>query len=542
MIPVLLFPTIGAAAETSATATGGNYDLVVYGGTASGVATAISGAREGLKVVLLEPTKHIGGMVTGGLGRTDFGNKNCIGGLALEFYERLGKHYDKPIEWYPEPHVAEDTLTAMLKEANVPVLFDHRLQEHDGVTTESGRIKSIKMENSSVFSAKVFADCSYEGDLMAKAGVTYTYGREGEDEFEENLAGVRERTPKHQFMVDVKGTDENGKMLPEIQSGPEGKGEAGAADKKVQAYNYRICMTQREDIKVPFPKPPNYNADRYKLLARLIDETKRQTGSAPKVNRLMDPGPIQNEKTDTNNNGAFSTDYLGGNWNYPDATYAERDKIVADHYDYVAGFLYFLANDPSVAPEVREEMNTWGLAGDEFKDTNNWPRQLYVREGRRMRGEYVMSQRDIQTTRSKYDVIGMGSYNSDSHNVQRIVNEEGFAENEGDMQVSVRPYQIPYRMIVPRKNEVQNLLCPVTFSATHVAYSTLRMEPQYMIIGQAAGVAARMAVEKQTAVQDVDHEALSDRLLELKAVLLLDNDADAGFEDPRKEYGAPGEE
>lgn len=511
-----------AQTESGNTSAGeaGDYDVVVYGGTAAGVAMAISAAKEGASVALLEPTKHIGGMVTGGLGRTDLGNKKCIGGFPLDFYKRLGKHYNKPIEWYPEPHVAEDMLNAMIKEANVPVFYEHQLLEHDGVTLDSdGSIKSIKMENGKVYTAEIFADCSYEGDLMAKSGVTYTFGRESQDEYGEELAGVRERTPLHQFKVDVKATGDDGKLLPEVQDGPKGK--TGSADKKVQAYNYRLCMTKVDDNKVSFPKPAGYDPARYELLGRWIQATIDQSGTTPTVSKLMRTSKIQNDKTDTNNYGAISTDYIGGNWGYPDATYAERAEIVQDHYDYTAGFFYFLGNDPSVPKELRDEMNLWGLAKDEFQDTNNWPRQLYVRESRRMVGEYVMSQADIQTSRTKPDSIGMGSYNSDSHNVQRFMNADGFAENEGDMQVKVKPYEIPYRIMLPKKGEVDNLLVPVGMSASHVAYSTVRMEPQYMILGQAAGVAAAMASKNDSAVHDVDTDKLGKRLAELGAVLEL---------------------
>jgi len=495
------------------------FDVVVYGGTASGVATAISATKEGHTVALIEPTQHLGGMVTGGLSGTDFGNKRCIGGFALEFYERLGKHYGTDIEWYAEPHVAERLLNEMIDEEGkrLTVFLGERLREKDGVSMKEGKVASIRTESGRVYTGQVFADCSYEGDLMAQAGVTYTYGREGQDEYGETLAGVREVTPKHQFLVKVKAHDENDKLLPEIQETP--KGEPGAADKKVQAYNYRLCMTKKEGNKVPFPKPPGYNPARFKLLANLIQATIEQTGTTPTVGKLMHPLKIQNEKTDTNNNGGFSTDYLGGNWNYPDATYAEREKIVQDHYEYVAGFLYFLGHDESVPQEIRDEMNTWGLAADEFADTNNWPRQLYVREARRMVGDYVMTQHDIQTSLTKVHSIGMGSYNSDSHNVTRIVNAEGFAENEGDMQVRVKPYEIPYRMITPKKKEVRNLLVPVCFSASHVAYSTLRMEPQYMIVGEAAGIAAALAIKDKRDLLDIDMKALKEGLVQRGAVL-----------------------
>lgn len=496
------------------------FDVVVYGGTASGVMTAVSAARQGASVVLLEPGKHLGGMVTGGLSATDAGRNELVGGMARELYVRLGKEYRQRITWYPEPHVAERVINKMIDETSATVLLNTRLREKGGVEKENGRIRSITTEDGSTFRGKVFVDCSYEGDLMAKSGVSYTWGREGVDDFGESLAGVRERTPKHQFNVNVPARREDGTLLPGIQG--EDPGVPGSADRKVQAYNYRLCMTTNTANMAPFPKPPGYDPARYELLARLIRETEKQTGKTPNVGNLMHPFRITGGKTDTNNNGAFSTDYIGGNWDYPDADYATREKIRQDHYNYVAGFLYFLANDPSVPESLRAEMNTWGLAKDEFTDNNNWPHQLYVREARRMRGEYVMAQPDIQTSRTKEDTIGMGSYNSDSHNVQRFVNAEGFAENEGDMQVPVKPYEIPYRVLLPKKSEVTNLLVPVCLSATHVAYSTLRMEPVYMIMGQAAGAAAAAAARNDTAVHDVDIAGLQKVLREGGAVLTLE--------------------
>lgn len=495
------------------------YDLVVYGGTASGVVTSVAAAREGSKVLLLEPRNNIGGMVSGGLGATDHGNKKCIGGYALEFYRRTGKHYGEPLGWYPEPKVAEKILNDMLAEAGVTVLKHHRLKENDGVVTSGTRIISIETENGKRFCGKVFADCTYEGDLMAKSGVKYFVGREGMDQYGESLAGVREKTPKHQFAVKVDARDKDGNLLPMIHDKP--KGNTGAADKKVQAYNFRLCMTTNPLNMVAFPKPKNYDPKRFQLLANMIKAWEEQKGAAPTVEQLMHPFPIKNGKTDTNNNGAISTNNVNHNWNYPDGSYAEKEKIWQDHVDYVQGFLYFLANDPQVPQKLRDEMNTWGLAKDEFVDNGNWPHQLYIREGRRMVGEYVMTQHDIQTSRTKTDSIGMGSYNSDSHNVQRFVNENGHAENEGDMQVSVKPYEISFKIILPKKNEVQNLVVPVCFSASHVAYSTLRMEPQYMLIGQAAGLTAHMAAKNGIAVQEIDILALQQRLKDQKAVLSL---------------------
>jgi hypothetical protein len=327
---------------------------------------------------------------------------------------------------------------------------------------------------------------------------------------------VRERTPKHQFLVRVPAYDDRGRLLPEIQPGP--KGAPGEADRKVQAYNFRLCLTDVKANQVPCPKPEGYDPGRYALLARYLHAFGQAHGRPPRMGELMNPVRMPNGKTDTNNNGPFSTDYIGGNWDYPEAGYAARERIWRAHADYVQGFLYFLAHDPQVPALLREEMSRWGLARDEFTDNGNWPHQLYVREARRMVGEHVMTQRDIQDDLRKPDAIGMGSYNSDSHNVQRLATADGAVENEGDMQVPVTPYQIPYRMLLPRRAEATNLLVPVCFSASHVAYSTLRMEPQYMILGHAAGVAARLAVRAGVAVQDVDVAALRARLRGQRAV------------------------
>jgi hypothetical protein len=495
------------------------FDLVVYGGTAGGVMTAVAGAREGLKVALLEPRDHLGGMVSGGLGWTDYGRRQVIGGYSLEFFERVGKKYGRPIEWHFEPHVAEEVFKELVRETGVEVFYRHRLREATGVTKTGTRVTTIVMENGAVFGARIFADATYEGDLMAQAGVSYTWGREGIHQYGESLAGVRDRTPKHQFTVPVKPHDAAGQPLPEISSAK--KAPAGSADRKVQAYNFRVCMTRVPQNRVPFPRPAGYDPARFALLARTLagmDTVKRATQQAWSAVDVMKPDPLPNGKTDTNNNGAFSTDYIGGSYEYPDGNYATRARVWQAHVDYVQGFLYFLQNDPQVPAELRDDIATLGLCKDEFTDTNNWPRQLYVREARRMVGEYVMSQKDIQDELTKPDAIGMGSYNSDSHNVQRIVNDDGFVENEGDMQVPVTPYQIPYRVMLPKRAHATNLLVPVCFSATHVAYSTLRMEPQYMIIGHAAGVAASMAIRRDIAVQDVETAALASTLRAQRAV------------------------
>jgi len=494
-----------------------SYDLVVYGGTAAGAIAAVSAARMGLKTALLEPGTHVGGMVASGLSHTDVGRREVIGGYSLEFYWRAGAYYELPqylqdIAWYVEPKVAESLFRRMLDEAGVTVLLGHRLREKDGVRMEAGRVASIAMEDGARFAAAVFADSSYEGDLMAQAGATYTWGRESAAEYGESLAGVRQETPKHQFLVDLSPYGADGKLLPEISPAPAGA--PGAADRKVQAYNFRLIFSHDPANQVPYPKPERYDPQRYELLARLL-------GRQPnlRMGDVLSIGPIPNHKADINNNGPFSTDYIGGSWDFPEGSYARRAEIFRAHEDYTKGLLWFLAHDPGAPEALRQEVNQWGLAADEFADHGHFPWQLYIREARRMVGEYVMTQRDIQTDLTKPDAIGMGSYNSDSHNVERVVNASGFVRNEGDMQVPVVPYQIPYRILLPKRGQAANLLVPVCFSASHVAYSTLRMEPQYMILGHAAGVAAALAIRGGKSVREIDTAELRKILVSQGAIL-----------------------
>jgi hypothetical protein len=510
-VKTLLF--LFAAAVLSAQ----TYDLVVYGGTAGGAITAVSGARSGLKVALVEPRNHIGGMVSGGLSHTDVGKREVIGGYSLEFYARAGTYYGLPqylqdIAWYVEPKVAETLFRQMLQEAGVTVIFNRRLREKEGVHKEGPRLTGITMENGDRLTARIFADCTYEGDLMAQAGVAYTWGREAAAEYRESLAGVRSETPYHQFLVNISPYADDHKLLPEISSEPAGLPEGG--DRKVQAYNFRMIFSQDPANQTPYPKPARYDPARFELFARLL-----KAKPDLKMGQVLSIDPIPNRKADINNNGPFSTDYIGKSWDYPNAGYRHREEIWRDHEEYTKELMWFLAHDPRVPPALQKEVNQWGLAKDEFTDNGNFPNQLYIREARRMTGVYVMSQRDIQTDLRKPDAIGMGSYNSDSHNVQRFVNRDGWVRNEGDMQVAVTPYQIPYRVLLPKKSEAENLLVPVCFSATHVAYSTLRMEPQYMILGHAAGVAAAMAIRGGRAVQDIDTTELAKALVRQGAVL-----------------------
>jgi len=516
------FPILALAPVLFATPQPPGYDLAVYGATASGAITAIAAAREGLKVVLLEPGRHVGGMATGGLSATDYGKKQVIGGDALEFYRRVGRKYQmaryaQDAAWYYEPHIGEQVFREWLSAAGVEVLFEKRLREPNGVGKAGQRLVSLGMEDGSVYRARIFADCTYEGDLLAQAGVSFTWGREGVSEYRESLAGVLEKTPKHQFSLPIRASEEQGKLLPEVQEAP--LAAPGSADRKVESYNFRLILSDDPNNQVPFPEPPGYDAHRYELLARLLSAMAGKPDRPPALRDFANIVPIPNRKADCNNNGPFSTDYLGASWKYPTASYRERAAIQQAHVAYTQGFFWFLAHDPRVPQPLQSEVNGWGLAKDEFADTGNWPGQLYVREARRMVGGFVMTQADLQTALLKPDPIGMGSYNIDSHNVERVATSDGLAQNEGDVQVAVEPYQIPYRVLLPKRTEATNLLVPVCMSASHVAYSSLRMEPQYMILGQAAGVAAAMAIEQQAAVQDIDTAALTETLRKQGAIM-----------------------
>lgn len=484
--------------------------------------TAYSAAREGLRVILLEPGAHVGGMVTGGLSATDFGHFTIIGGYVRDFYMQAASHYgvtnlDKGANWYSEPHVDEEIFRKMLAEAGVKVYFHERLREHDGVRATGTTIRSITTEDGKRWSAKVFADCSYEGDLMAQAGISYTWGRESTAEYGEDLAGVRANTPKHQFLWPISAFDAEHRLLPEILAGP--LATPGSADKAVQSYNFRPVLTRDPADRLPFPQPVGYDPSQFALLARYLSQYADHMDHPPRLGDITNPVAIPNQKADFNNNGPFSTDFIGHSWDYPNGSYTKKAAIWKQTLLYTQSFFYFISHDASVPETLRNEANEWGLPKDEFADTNHWPNQLYIREGRRMIGAYVMRQSDLQVNRTKPDSIGMGSYNSDSHNVERIAMPDGSVQNEGDVQVPVQPYEISYRIITPKLEESTNLLVPVCFSATHVAYSSLRMEPQYMIIGQAAGVAAALAVQEKRAVQDISIDALQSKLEAGHAIL-----------------------
>nr|WP_300090362.1 FAD-dependent oxidoreductase [Sedimentibacter sp.] len=493
------------------------YDVVVYGGTASGIMAAVSASREGKDVALIEQTSHLGGMVSGGLSYTDHGNIKVIGGMTKEFFELAGRHYSKKISWFYEPHVAELIFKNMLQEENIHVYFNSLLKEKDGVKKDGPSILSIEMLDGALFYGQNFIDSTYEGDLMAKSNVSYTVGRESNDVYQESFAGVLPPLGRNNFYYNLKALDKNGNLYEEISTSLPGP--AGRGDNLVQSYNYRLCLTNNAGNQIPFSKPDNYRRERYLLVAAWVNFLKESEGRSIKFSDIIFFGPLPNDKYDINNSGPFSTDYIGGSYLYPEADYQQREKIKNEHREYIQGLLYFVANDEAVPAELRVDAKKWGYAGDEFVDNDYWPYQLYIREARRMVGDFVMAEKDVRREKLKDDAIGMGSYNIDSHNVQRYLTLDGYVQNEGELQIPVTPYQIPYRVMMPKISEADNLIVTVCVSASHIAYSSLRMEPQYMIMGEAAGIAASMAIDKNTAVQHVDTEMLKKILLDNGAIL-----------------------
>lgn len=528
------YPLYRKAPRTDiATAKAKSWDVIVYGGSAGGVISAVAAGRAGKSVLLIEESAHLGGLVAGGLGGTDIGRSETIGGLSREFFDRVRRHYvtvygadsaqakTAGAQGYQfEPHVAAAIFDEMLTDAKVVVSTLTRVESvrKEGTAIAAagfGRTNAMgdeKPVETAELTAKIWIDASYEGDLLAKAGVKYHVGREANSVYGETLNGVRATSPAHQFPVKVDGRGADGKPLPLVQA--DKPGAPGEGDRKTQAYNFRLCLTRDPANRVDFPKPPDYDAKRYELLARLFVAQPGKTAQSFLNNRIMPNG-----KTDTNNNGPISSDFIGGNWDYPEADYATRRRIHLAHVSYHQGLMYFLANDPAVPEAVRKEFNIWGLAKDEFPATAHWPHQLYVREARRMIGAYVMAEKDIFTELDKADGVCLGSYNTDSHHVQRVLQPDGTAINEGDFQVRVTPYAIPWRSLLPRHEECSNLLAVVCCSASHVAYGTIRMEPVYMMMGHAAGTGAAMALDAGDGLHSLKTDALRAKLLEQKAIL-----------------------
>ncbi|HEV7298678.1 MAG TPA: FAD-dependent oxidoreductase [Tepidisphaeraceae bacterium] len=508
-------------------------DVCIYGGTSAGVSAAVTVARAGKSVVILNPAKAVGGLTTGGLGETDFGRKHVIGGFSREFYRAAGKHYGLEEEFKFEPHVASAVFEAMLKEHQIDV---RPCQFIDRAETQGGRIIAVTMLGGLRVEASVFIDATYEGDLLAKAGVSYFVGREDNSVYGETLSGVQV-TKTHQFShpVDpyVKPGDSASGLLPYIVNEDLNK-SIGKGDKRVQAYCFRMCMTNDPSLRIAWEKPEGYDPAQYVLAARwfagekddyndLLSST-RPEWNPRKFDKFPNKTPGGFRKTDTNNHGPISSDFIGANHEWPDGSYERREEIFQAHVTYQKGYYWFMANSPEIPERYRAVYNEWGLPNDEFDDTNHWPHALYVREARRMVGDYVITEHDCRGVRVPTDVIGMGSYGMDSHNCSRFVTigDDGKARvlNDGDVQVhGFPPYGVPYRCITPKRTECTNLLVPTCVSSSHIAYGSARMEPVFMVLGQSAATAACMAIDAKSSVQDVPYGKLRERLLAAGQVL-----------------------
>lgn len=517
-------------------------DIIIYGGTAAAIVAAVRSKKLGKTVIIVSPDKHLGGLSSGGLGFTDTGNKAVIGGLAREFYHNIYLHYQKEkawewqekedygnkgqgtpaidgpnrTMWIFEPHAAEEVFKNFVKENSIRTLRDEWLDREDGVDMKNNNIYSFRTLSGKTFKGKIFIDATYEGDLMAAAGVSYTVGRESNSVYREKWNGVQTDVFQHSHYfksnIDPYKTPGNPSsgLLPGISS--ERPGKKGEGDRRVQAYCFRMCLTNNPNNRIPFPKPEKYDPAEYELLVRIFNSGWREL--------FQKFDSIPNMKTDTNNHGPFSTDYIGMSYTYPEASYKERREIVKAHENYQKGLMYFMSTDSRIPQDLQKELNSWGLSKDEFIETGNWPHQLYIREARRMVSDYVMTENHILGKEAVLDSIGMGSYGLDSHNVQRYVKPDGYVQNEGDIGVGVsKPYGISYRALIPKENECNNLLVPICLSSSHIAYGSIRMEPVFMILGDAAATAAVTAIEQKVAVQKVDYHNLKTQLLNQQQIL-----------------------
>ncbi|MBQ7234564.1 MAG: FAD-dependent oxidoreductase [Kiritimatiellae bacterium] len=534
-----------AAAEVEA-------DFIIYGATSAGLSAAIAAQREGLKVVVVSPEREIGGLTTGGLGQTDIGNKDVFGGLSRRFYRDVKRHYaddsswkwqkhdeykptgqsafrrEEDAMWTFEPSAARAVLDSWVKTHAIDIRRGEFLDRGEGGVEKSdcAVVKSFRTLSGTVYRARMFADATYEGDLMAAAGCTYAVGREANAEFGETLNGRQKRNSRnHQLMPGVdpyveKGNPASG-LLPGIE--PDDGEADGTADGRVQAYCFRMCLTDVPENRIPFKRPADYSPLDYELLLRNLEATPAKKLAVPWINSAM-----PNRKTDTNNKFGFSTDLIGGSARYPEASYEERGRIAARHLSYQQGLMWTLANDERVPASIREEVSRWGTCRDEFQGErgDGWQNQLYVREARRLRGEYVMTEANCRGAAVAGKPVAMGAYTMDSHNCRRYVGEDGFAHNEGNIEVGrdargrkLPPYPIDYGAIVPRRAECANLFVPVCLSATHIAFGSIRMEPVFFTLGEVAGVAAALAIRHGTPVQDVPYAELKEKLVAAGVVL-----------------------
>ncbi|MGJ8725209.1 MAG: FAD-dependent oxidoreductase [Roseibacillus sp.] len=515
-------------------------DIIIYGGTSTAVMAGVQASQMGKSVIMVSPDKHLGGLSSGGLGWTDNGHAGGIGGLSRQFYQRIKAYYDNPEAWRQqtqeefratpksqsrnrakddamwifEPHVAEKIFDQYVTENKITVVRDAWLDRANGVEKDGTRILSLTTLDGQRFQGEVFIDATYEGDLMAAAGVSYHVGREANSTYNETINGVQKDRRDHPHHFDITGLkispykvpgDPESGLLPRVHG--ETPAEDGTGDHRIQAYCFRACLTNDPDNRIPFPKPDNYDPTQYEILLRVL-----QAGW-PEFFGKFDPAP--NKKTDQNNHGPFSTDNIGMNYDYPEASYERRREIIKEHEDYQKGLMYFVANDPRVPKDLQNELRQWGLPKDEFVDNGNWSHQLYIREARRMIGQYVVTEHDVYGKTDVNDSIGQGVYTMDSHNVQRYVTPEGFIENEGNVGAHIRTsYPISFGAILPKKEECSNLLVPGAISSSHIAFGSLRMEPTFMILGQSAGTAASFAIDLDIPVQEVNYKRdLQPRLL-----------------------------
>ncbi|SFB55183.1 FAD-dependent oxidoreductase [Algoriphagus aquimarinus] len=537
-------------------------DVVIYGGTSAGVSAAIQSARLGKSVILIEPSNRLGGLTTGGLGQTDIGNKQVVGGIAREFYRNIKSHYQDSTNWVWqarsdyidggqtrsgkeedsmwtfEPSAALQVYHDMIKDLDITIVYKQRLNRSTGVAKVNNAIKSITMESGETYHGKVFMDATYEGDLLASAGVSYTVGRESNSQYGETLNGVQANDKSeallgtvsnnsvyHNFIdgVDpyiVEGDSTSG-LLPFITEG--GPGIDGQGDNRIQAYCFRMTLTDHPDNRIPFAKPENYKELDYELLFRNYEAA---DGPIEEMYSYGDPlvpwinSAMPNRKTDTNNQKGFSTDFIGQNWDYPEASYEEREEIIERHRHYQQGLMWTLAYHPRIPVKVREKVSQWGTCKDEYEREDGWQQQLYIREARRMISDYVMTQKNCEGIELVNDPIGMAAYGMDSHQVKRYVNSDGYVSNEGNVEAHVKaPFPISYRSIVPKKEECSNLLIPICLSASHIAFGSIRMEPVFMVLGQSSAVIASLAIDENKPVQDIEYPKIREHLIRLDQVL-----------------------
>jgi len=546
VICIAFFTTLLISLQLALCQINTEFDLVIYGGTSAGVSAAIQASRMGKTVLLIEPTSRIGGLTTGGLGQTDIGNKQAVGGIAREFYQNVKKYYQDPSNWNwqkreeyrdggqtttgPnedamwtfEPSAALKILHRMLdEEKSITLVYNQRLNRKNGVEKNKALISSVTMESGDRYTGKIFIDATYEGDLMAAADISYATGRESNKKYGETLNGVQAsdtnltllgeksvNAQNHNFRncVDpyiIKGDRSSG-LLPYIQR--KGPGKEGSGNKGEQAYCFRMCLTDHPDNRIPFEKPEGYNDLNYELLFRNFEAGETRV---PWINSSM-----PNRKTDTNNNSGFSTDFIGQNYDYPDAGYAERELIIENHRNYQKGLMWTLAYHPRIPEKIRNQVSQWGTCQDEFEGSQGWQDQLYVREARRMLSDYVMTQKHCEGIETASDPVGLAAYGMDSHHVQRYVTKEGFVKNEGNVQAKVKaPFSISYRSIIPKQKECTNLLVPVCLASTHIAFGSIRMEPVFMVLGQSAAIAACHSIDKNIPLQEIPYADLKPLLL-----------------------------